>query len=280
MGAKWAFSYAEDVRKNFLIETSTRRNIMNMENLKRTLYISLSVSHLILSNNLQARQEDYSEELTKKAITTRLKKEKDVNEEKEYNLVGIALFSGKDVVSRTIKMITHSKYSHVGVILADAKDENKWYSFESTGSASEVLHGQYPHVRISEWNKITQNYDGKISYRLFTFEDKERPSPKAVAQFVKEYNNKSYTKNPLKLINALLRRNKTSSTKCLNTTFCSQLTAKMFMDMDLLKKGVPSNYLPKDFSSKSDLILSSGITLTSEFPPEKQSKNIKKNDDK
>ena len=79
-------------------------------------------------------------------------------EEQKYNLTGIALFSGKDVPSSVIKRLTMSHVSHVGIILSDADDENEWYCFESTGSESEVIKGQYPHVRITPWDTLASDY--------------------------------------------------------------------------------------------------------------------------
>ncbi len=73
----------------------------------------------------------------------------------QYQLRGIALFSGTDPVSEIIKGVTHSTISHVGIILSDVNNKDQWYCFESTGSAHEVLRGSYPHVRITPWSIVT-----------------------------------------------------------------------------------------------------------------------------
>jgi hypothetical protein len=191
----------------------------------------------------------------------------------KYNLIGVALFSGKDPISSLIKAITKSKIFHAGVILSDVNDENKWYCFESTGSATEAINGKYPHVRITPWDTIVKEYDGKISYRLLEFEEKqERVSPALVTRFVKKYNNMTYTRNFMRLIRALFKANKECPCETLPSAFCSELTAKMFMELDIPEADVASNYLPRDFSSKKDLSLASGIILTPEFKVVRKSK--------
>ncbi len=196
------------------------------------------------------------------SITDKLKEQKS---SLQYNLVGIGLFSGKDPISYGIKGLTRSKVSHVGIILSDAQDENKWYCFESTGSAKEVLRGQYPHVRITPWKDVVKNYDGGISYRLFDFENDKRISPTLVTEFVEEYNGKSYTKSPLRLLKALLHKNRKSRSSSLKSVFCSELSSKMLMNLGVLEDGIPGNMLPRDFSSKKKIFFTSKTTLTPEF---------------
>jgi len=186
-------------------------------------------------------------------------------EGKKYNLVGVALFSGADFVSNFVKCSTNSTTSHVGVILADQKNENQWYCFESTGSASEVINGIYPHVHLTDWDSVVKGYDGRVSYRLFVFPDTERPDSDQVTNFVEEYEGKSYTRNPLKLLGALFAMNHSSKSEVLKTVFCSELTAKMLMETKVLKEGTESNYLPKHFRSKHNIDLESGAYLTTEF---------------
>lgn len=192
-----------------------------------------------------------------------------VLEDKKYNLVGVALFSGNDFASRSIKSLTDSNISHVGLILAEQNNENKWYCFESTGAASEVLRGEYPHVRLTPWPKVVREYDGTVSYRLLVYLNANRTSPDWVSGFVEDYNGKPYTKNPLKLVRALYGTNSHSNSPVLETVFCSELTAQMFMDCRLSPLGIAGNCLPRDFSSEGQLRLEPGIELTPEFPAPK-----------
>jgi len=192
-----------------------------------------------------------------------------LREDKKYNLVGVALFSGSDPVSKSIKFMTKSTVSHVGLILSEQCNENQWYCFESTGSAIEVLNGQFPHVRITPWAKVVREYEGTVNYRLLVFQNQGRPNPEWVTGFVKDYNGKSYTKNPFNLLKALFGLNSHSKLPVLKTTFCSELTAQMLMDCRISPLGIVGNYLPRDFSSERQLRLEPGIELTPEFPASK-----------
>lgn len=254
--------------------------IQKKQNLKKFTYICLSFTSILLSTENRAMEnpsrDHVDESITSKYFPTSPLKSEVRDDTKGHgvtqrnNLIGVALFSGKDPFSYGIKGLTNSKTSHVGVVLADAQDENLWYCFESTGSAGEVLSGHLPDVRITPWDFIVKEYDGDINYRLFMFKGKDRPDSKRVGDFVEEYNHKPYTRNPFRLFKAWLRKNSESKSKSLKTVFCSELTAKMLIDLDVLNKGIPGNYLPKDFSSKSRITLKSGITLTPEFTVKKQ----------
>jgi hypothetical protein len=188
-----------------------------------------------------------------------------LSEDKKYNVIGIALFSGSDRVSQRIKSWTHSTVSHVGIILADQNNENEWHCFQSTGSKGEVLNGQYPHVRLNNWEEVVEEYEGTVQYRLFVFQNENRTNPEWVTGFVRDYNGKFYTKNPFKLLKALFRRNGRSKSPVLKRPFCSELVAQMLMDLRIAPLGIAGNYLPKDFSSEVQLRLEKGIELTPEF---------------
>jgi hypothetical protein len=187
------------------------------------------------------------------------------NEQGKYNIVGVALFSGDDVVSKAIKAVTNSNISHVGLILSDTKDENKWYSFESTGSADEVMKGIFPHVRLTEWDRIIKEYEGTVDYRLFVFDNKDRTAANVVTKYVDLYDHKPYTKNIFKLFGALFKLNKQTQSEVLEDAFCSELTAQILMDLGILNQGVSGNYIPSDFASSAYLPLTSGVSLTPEF---------------
>lgn len=184
---------------------------------------------------------------------------------RKYNLRGVSLGAGGDAISTGIRYATWSNYSHVGLILSDAEDETKWYCFESTGSAAEVLNGEYPHVRITAWDKMVKDYDGSLSYRLFVYDDEKANDSTNVTKFVDTYNNKSYTTNPMTLIRALFGTNEKSDSEILENVFCSELAAKMLMDLDMIEKGTASNYIPKHFSTDSNLSFKGKIELTPEF---------------
>lgn len=251
---------AHDILLNDVLAKVPQTNgqkLDRQETLKLFLDICLTLASLLLSRMIGQRSAPSSEnKVNDDSTETAIK----------YNIIGVALFSGTDPFSKVIKGMTQSKTSHVGVILANSENENEWYCFESTGSAGEVLNGEAPHVRITPWNQVVETYDGKVSYRLTVFEDKERTDSDCVTGFVQEYDQKPYTKNPIRLLKALLRANKEPKVSSLETVFCSELAAKMFMDLEILEKGMAAgNYIPKDFSTQGVVTLKSGISLTPAF---------------
>lgn len=191
----------------------------------------------------------------------------------EYDIRGIALFTGSDPFSYVIRGLTNSKYSHVGAILskhgADQNDQKNWYCFESTGDAIEILErGQLPSVRISSWLDVVKNYNGGIYTRMFNF--KAQPDYKKVTKFVEDYDGRPYEIQGIELIQSYYRDNKKAE---LSTVFCSELAAQLFFDVDLLKteslsdsQKISNNYIPKDFSTerKNPLPFIEGVALTKE----------------
>ncbi len=119
--------------------------IQKKQSLKKLTYVCLSFTSMILSTEVQARHKPPDEYAVEEGGASSPRSRKENREDEKYNLIGVALFSGKDPFSYAIKKLTHSKISHLGVILSDAQNENRWYCFESTGTAGEVLRGQYPH---------------------------------------------------------------------------------------------------------------------------------------
>jgi hypothetical protein len=236
----------------------------NPNKLKKQKIVLTSLALLMWGSSSLKASDNFDEDLIKETFYTV------PHQDQRYNIVGVALFSGTDPVSSAIKVVTHSKISHVGMILADADDENKWYCFESTGSAGEVLQGKYPHIRTTAWDKVVTEYSGEVSYRLFVFEDQDRTDTGLVTEFVEDYDHKSYTKNPFRLLKALFKANTESRSKILKTAFCSELTAKMLMDMGVMTRGIAGNYTPKDFTSENNIPLIAGISLTPEFKANKE----------
>ena len=183
-----------------------------------------------------------------------------------YTLRGIGLFSGTDPFSSLIRTATKSNYSHVGVILykvgVDPNDESQWVCFESTGSASEIVHKhEFPHVRVTPWEKVVADYSGGIAFRTFEFERGHEPSPQLVTDFVERFNGKPYQKNPFELVLAVPAVN---SKPDLNSVFCSELTAELLLEHGYLKGYYANNYTPKHFSSEYTKLNLIGAKLSRE----------------
>ncbi len=166
---------------------------------------------------------------------------------KLLSLWGVGLFSGTDIFSSAIKVITSSDVSHVGLILAD--EDGTKYSYESTGSASDILVKHVlPQVQIHLWDDVVNNYSGKIWQRQFTFTEPEKNDPAVISPYVLGRIGMPYEKSIVDLISAVTRGN-TEGTP--DSVFCSEETARFLLTLKYLdSERLPDNYLPKDFSSK------------------------------
>ncbi len=187
--------------------------------------------------------------------------------DKTLSLWGIALFSGNEPISEVIRLVTISKWSHVGLIFKDQEDE--LYSFEATGSLSQIItEHTFPHVQIAKWKDAATDYNGSVAYRQFIFaNDNHGDKDKLLTDFVKTELGKPYEKNFGDLIRALARKNKERGNKdsSSNSLFCSELTAKCLISLGYLEDTRrDDNYLPKDFSDKEFLPLN-GVKLTKEI---------------
>ncbi|NCQ67490.1 MAG: hypothetical protein GW748_07070 [Alphaproteobacteria bacterium] len=186
-------------------------------------------------------------------------------EEMDFQMHGVALFSGTDPFSVGIKIATESPYSHVGILLheasADVSDLTSWYCFESTGSAGEVLSGTLPHTRVTPWAHVSTQYPGGVTSRLLR--SKEEPDVTTVTQFIRENNGKAYENNIGELLNALTDGNEKPNTE---TVFCSELTAELMQQLGIIDSRISSNnYLPSEFSvEKENLPFLSGYYLGDE----------------
>lgn len=173
-------------------------------------------------------------------------KQKELIADKKLSLWGVGLFSGTDVFSTAIKAVTMSKTSHVGMILID-QDGTK-YSYESTGSAGDVLQGITPQVQIHLWDDVVHNYSGGIDQRQFTFTEPARNDPNIISPYVYGRIGMPYEKNIVDLVSSIVRGNREGTP---DSVFCSEETARFLMHLKYLNPDrVADNYLPRDFTSK------------------------------
>lgn len=84
----------------------------------------------------------------------------------ELSLLGVALFSGNEGVSKAIRYITKSSYSHVALLLHDVTkdptDPEGWYVYSANGSASQIMvDRQLPQVQLEKWSSTIDGEPGR-----------------------------------------------------------------------------------------------------------------------
>ncbi len=156
---------------------------------------------------------------------------------------GVALFSGTDPVSETIKSITGSEYSHVGLVLEETNSGQR-YIFESTGSFDQLVWEHItPRVQVNRFESTVPCYSGSVSLR-----ELRSPKKEDVKEYVQALVGTPYEKNAGELLRCLARDNLKEDPTSL---FCSELVAKVLKDFGYLDgPRLANNYMPKDFSEK------------------------------
>ena len=197
------------------------------------------------------------------------------DEERSKTQTGdIILFSGKGGISHGIKLVTNSKWSHVGMALR-LPDWDTLLLWESTtlGNLADVIDGKKKRgVQLVLMSDRLRDYNGEVTVRhLIGIKiDKDPNLKKKLMQFRKSVRNRPYEKDKLELIRAAYDSPFGHNEEDLSSLFCSELVAEAYQQLGLLPappKGLPSNeYTPKDFSDKGQLVLPQGIRLGKEIP--------------
>lgn len=168
---------------------------------------------------------------------------------------GVVLFSGTDPLSKLIRKLTRSRWSHVGLLLQD--EQLALWCFEATGSAQDVLlRGRLPCVQLNKWSTVLAGYAGRVAVRWLV----QHPL-REVSAFVDARVGLPYEQHVHSLLKALDRRNECDGS---DSFFCSELVAATLQNAGCLSsEGMRAdNYLPRDFAPESQrLDLEPGVVL-------------------
>ncbi len=182
------------------------------------------------------------------------------------------LFSADFLISRVIQVVTHSSYSHVGMVARYPDEAGSLCFWECTtfdqliDKADKELHSGVRLVSLDKLLAIYANYvPGGFSVRLLKA-DRTPDFREAFTNFVKEVDARPIDGN-LAMISHWLEGKMLSLTSGDSSLFCSQLIAETYQRLGLLPIDRPANaYAPRDFSMQNrDLSLLSGASLGEEI---------------
>jgi len=162
----------------------------------------------------------------------------------------ILLFSGNSPFSSTIKLFTHSNWSHVGMVF---EMKNNFFCWESDTTIKKRT-AQRSGVRMIELMEKINGYEGEISVRQLISLSKEQKQTMhaALTKFSKIVKDKPYEKSISELIRSAYDGPLGENLEDLSSIFCSELIAAAYQHAGLLPDcppGLPSNeYTPADFS--------------------------------
>ncbi|KMT66830.1 YiiX/YebB-like N1pC/P60 family cysteine hydrolase [Catenovulum maritimum] len=158
----------------------------------------------------------------------------------------LVFFSGKDYISRTIKVVQFSRWSHVAMVIRPQCFNYEPIILESSGKMGQVIMTPLSDRMIS--------YRGKIGIRYLSgveFSDEEMYQLK-LAQF--DFYGRPFETKKFEMLKACFRpfSNKEED---LETVFCSELVAELYQVMGLISEDHNSNnFTPRSLSRQVPLL--------------------------
>lgn len=193
---------------------------------------------------------------------------------KDLKIGDIVLFSGKGGISHGIKLVTNSKWSHVGMVLR-LPDSKAAFLWESTilCNLKDAIDGKAKRgVQLVLLSDRLRTYDGEAAIRHLQNHEIDTDEYRKLMELRENLRNRPYEKDQLELIKAAYDGPLGHNEEDLTSLFCSELVAEAYQEVGLLKEpplGLPSNeFTPKDFAEKRGLVLESGASLGVEIPVE------------
>jgi hypothetical protein len=178
----------------------------------------------------------------------------------QLSLIGVALFKGNEMISKAIRKLTKSRYSHVALLMHDVtKDKNDpsgWYIYSANGSASQIFDDhRFPQVQLEKWSDVVETYDGAAGVRMIMFNaDDSCPDCNLVTELVDKYLGLPYETQLLVMLKAMNRKNIEAEDHA-KSAFCSEICYRFLVSCGVIEDTeIPENVWPKDFSDENDKI--------------------------
>lgn len=181
----------------------------------------------------------------------------------------IVLFSGKGLISRGIKRVTNSEWSHIGMVL-DIPEYNMVLLWESTTLSKMkdiYTQQQTSGVQIVSLSERIQTFDGnKISIRMLEG-DRTQEQINEVLALRDELRGRPYERSKIQLFLSALTFINFRQDR-LNSVFCSELVAESYQRAGWMEDVHASNsYAPERFSqaTKNPVPMKPGFKLSKEI---------------
>lgn len=171
----------------------------------------------------------------------------------------IVLLSGKGLLSLGIKLITRSRWSHVGMVLRHQGQVQIWESTRECNVSLKLLSNRIGDI---------QDQSGEIALRRLTEVEFDANDHTKLSKLREALKGRPYEDDEIELLKAAYDGPFGQNKEDLDSVFCSELVAEAYQCLGLLDNRTASNeYTPKDFSQASGLTLLKGklgneITLT------------------
>lgn len=159
----------------------------------------------------------------------------------------LVLFSGRGLVSGTIRVFTGSRWSHVGLVLRGDDGELLMLEATNTDEAPDVALGRAIRgVQVVRLAEKLANYDGVVALRRLEVEARPEGFDDLVRDIAELWRYRAYKDFTTTLFLDLLSANRRPQR--VDRVFCSELVAEIYKRLGIMCRSVRSSrYVPGDF---------------------------------
>lgn len=172
----------------------------------------------------------------------------------------VVLFSGKGGISTSVKWVTLSRWSHVGMVMVlDEYDFVCVWESVATPTLADVESGHARRgVQLVPLSARVQQYEGEIVYRSLLGVELQASDVQRLMALRKRIGRRPYEKSRLAMMAAAWDGPFGHVPEDLSSLFCSELVAAAYQALGLIRNGrkdkPSSEYVPADFSeAREDL---------------------------
>lgn len=170
----------------------------------------------------------------------------------------IVLMGSSSIFSRAIRMLTRSKWSHVGMVMK-IEEFDTLLLWESTtnGHDKDVDSGEIERgVQLVPLSKRVRDHTGNLAFRPLS-RGLTGDEIITLNKFRHTVKDKPYDFNGFELLKSVFDTGALfSNSEDLSAYFCSELIADTYQELGFLSEALPSNeYTPNDFASDSKVPL-------------------------
>jgi len=173
----------------------------------------------------------------------------------------IVLFSGTCLVSRLIRLVTRSKWSHIGMIIIDPAYPIPliYESSHGTNLIGLDLKRKTAGVQLLLLRDRISTFKGDMVVRRLLDHDITAEDRASLLSLRKELIGVPFERNTWEMMSSAVKSRYFNHEEDLSSVFCSELVAECYKVLELLGHDLPSNrYCPADFSADRDMELLSG----------------------
>lgn len=159
----------------------------------------------------------------------------------------LVLFSGRGLVSGTIRVFTGSRWSHVGLVVRSDDDELLLLEATNTDEAPDIQLGRAVRgVQVVRLADKLANYDGTVALRRLELDERPAGMDEAVREIALLWRYRGYKDFTINLLLDLLSANRRPQR--VHRVFCSELVAEVYKRLGIVRRDVRSSRcVPGDF---------------------------------